>query len=96
MNNLFSKPRRNSLPGGPLLYAESISASSNQGSVMLSILNHWKLHGGNIYLSIYMIIQLEMKPYIGARTINGNSYFYLNYSEELSSFVSNNLLFSMP
>ena len=41
------------------MYAASISAGSNQGSVMclLSILNQQKLHGGNIYLSIQRIIQ---------------------------------------
>ena len=52
-----------------LKYAQSISAWSNQGSAMclLSILNQKKLHGGNIYLSIYLIIQLEMNPKIGAK-----------------------------
>ena len=47
-----------------LLYEESISAWSNQSLVMclLSIL----MHGGNIYLSIYLIIQLEINPCIGA------------------------------
>ena len=56
-----------------LLYAESISAWSNQGLVMclVSILNQYKLHGGNIYLSIYLIIQLEINPYIGIITVNG-------------------------
>ena len=52
-----------------LLYAESISAWSNQGSVMclLSILDQKKKYGGNIYLSIYLIIQLwAMNPPIGA------------------------------
>ena len=41
---------------------DSISASSNQGSAMylVSILNQYKLHGSIIYLSIYLIIQLEI------------------------------------
>ena len=44
------------------LYADSISAWSNQGSVMclLSILDQKKLCCGNIYISIYLIIQLEL------------------------------------
>ena len=54
----------------PLLYAESISAWSNQGSAMclVSIINQQKLHSGNIYISssIYLIIQLEINPYVGA------------------------------
>ena len=43
-------------------YAESISAWSNQGLVMclLSILNQYKYYSGNIYLSIYLIIQSEL------------------------------------
>ena len=32
----------------PHLYADSISAWSNQGSVLLSILNQYRLSGGNI------------------------------------------------
>ena len=49
------------------LYADSISAWWNQGSVMclLSILYQLKLHSGNIYFAIYLIIQLEMNPLIG-------------------------------
>ena len=34
---------------------------------LLSILNQLKLHGSIIYLSIYLIIQLEINPYIGAK-----------------------------
>ena len=43
-------------------FAKSSSAWSNQGLVMclLSILNQMRLYGGNIYLSIYLIIQLEI------------------------------------
>ena len=33
---------------------------------LLSILNHEKLHSGNIYFSIYLIIKLEINPYWGA------------------------------
>ena len=33
---------------------------------LLSILNQKNLYGGNIYLSIYLIIQLDMKPSVGA------------------------------
>ena len=29
------------------------------------------MHGGNIHLSIHLIIQLEVNPYIGAITVNG-------------------------
>ena len=45
-----------------LLYAEFISAGCNQGSVMclLSILNQQKQFGGYIFLSIYLIIKLEL------------------------------------
>ena len=43
---------------------------------LVSILNQQKFHGGNIYLSINHVIQLEKNPYIGAITVNGNIYFY--------------------
>ena len=33
---------------------------------LVTILNQQKLHGGNIYLSIQLIIQLEINPCIGA------------------------------
>jgi len=44
------------------LVCDSVSAWSNQGSVISlgSILNQWKLHGSIIYLSIYLIIHLEI------------------------------------
>ena len=68
-----------------LLYAESISAWSKQGSVMclLSILNQYKMYGGNIYLSISLIIQLEFWILQSALSVNGNIYFYWNYSAYL-------------
>jgi len=62
--------------------AESISAWSNQGSAMclVSILNQKKLHGGNIYLCIQRIIQLEINLYIIAISKWKCNYFYWNYS----------------
>ena len=65
----------------PLLYAESISAWSNQGSVMclLSILNQFKKYGGNIYLSIYLIIQLEIWILQSVLSVNGNMYMLLDF-----------------
>ena len=52
-----------------------------QGSVMclLSILNQQKQYGGNIYLSIYLIIQLVLQS---ALSVNGNIYFYRNYGDQ--------------
>jgi len=65
----------------PLLYAESISAWSNQSSVMCLVSSEpIKMFGGNIYLSIYLIIQLEIWILQSALSVNGNIYFYWNYS----------------
>jgi len=36
---------------------------------------------GNIYLSIYLIIQLELWILESALSVNGNIYFYWNYSD---------------
>ncbi len=44
----------------------------------------WTNRNCNIYLSIYLIIQLEINPYIGAIIVNGNIYFFWNYSERIS------------
>ena len=68
------------------MYAESISAWSNQGSVMclLIILNQLKKYI-YIYLSIYLIIQSELWIMNQlALTVNGNIYFYWNYSDSNS------------
>jgi len=43
----------------PHLFADFISAWSNQGSVICLV---YILYGSNIYLSIYVIIQLEINP----------------------------------
>ena len=42
----------------------------------------------NIYLYIYLTIQLEINPYIGAITVNGNIYFYWNYGGLLKITLS--------
>ena len=51
----------------------------------------WTNRNSNIYLSIYLIIQVEINPYVGALTVNGNIYFYWNYSfvrKKQSGFVN--------
>ena len=72
----------------PLFYAKSITAWSNQSSVMclLFILN--------IYLSIYLIIQLEIRILQWALTVNGNIYFYWNHVREVSLETTRTVPFS--
>ena len=68
----------------PLLSAESISAWSNQGSVMCSVFVVYsepiEKYGGNIYLSIYLIIQSELWILQSALSVDRNIYFYRNHS----------------
>ena len=40
----------------------------------------WTIRNSNIYLSIYLIIQLEIWILQLALSVNGNIYFYWNYS----------------
>ena len=51
---------------------------------LVSILNQQKFYGGNIYLSIYLFIQLEIWILQSAISVNENIYFYWNYSEYFS------------
>ena len=44
--------------------------------VFVVILNQQKQYCGNIYLSIYLIIQLEIRILQSAPSVNGNIYFY--------------------